>query len=371
MAKVATDFEKIIQQERIADRGDILLCFAGRERKKNEALAQKIFSKDRRQSAPSKLKPGAGPSLASRVGITKKVRIQVLLFVPSFSKPTSERSLTFFSTHNQPRTASLGPKALPAGNIDGDWTHDLHGTVNGGGNGGRGRNNNGNSAGAGGLASRISAPGGGRSAPTAASMGNGNNNSRRRAEQKAARVAAAMERSGAMADVQMTSVANVVPTGPAIKQGLSIRGLAGPFAVMAQNFAPGTTAADIESAMTPVGGEMLDCRIIKTTPLILAEMVFATKEGGDAVISTFNNQTADGRIIKVYPKPGGYKEPTTRPANGRSTSSNFVDGMNGFPEATQEDNGGLYSDDLVRKAGNNNNNNNNRRGRNFNRGGRR
>ncbi|KAK0375782.1 hypothetical protein CLIM01_06882 [Colletotrichum limetticola] len=328
MAKVATDFEKIIQQ--------------GRERKKNEALAQKIFSKDRRQSAPSKLKPGAGPSLASRVGITKK-----------------------------PRTASLGLKALPAGNIDGDWTHDLHGTVNGGG---RGRNNNGNSAGAGGLASRISAPGGGggRAASTTASMGNGNNShSRRRAEQKAARVAAAMERSGAMADVQMTSVANVVPTGPAIKQGLSIRGLAGPFAVMAQNFAPGTTAADIESAMTPVGGEMLDCRIIKTTPLILAEMVFATKEGGDAVISTFNNQTADGRIIKVYPKPGGYKEPTTRPANARSTSSNFVDGMNGFPEATQEDNGGLYSDDLVRKAGNNNNNNNNRRGRNFNRGGRR
>ncbi|KXH41347.1 hypothetical protein CNYM01_12739 [Colletotrichum nymphaeae SA-01] len=342
MAKVATDFEKIIQQERNADQGDILLRYAGRERKKNEALAQKIFSKDRRQSAPSKLKPGAGPSLASRVGITKK-----------------------------PRTASLGPKALPAGNIDGDWTHDLHGTVNGGGNGGRGRNNNGNSAGAGGLASRISAPGGGggRPAPTAASMGNGNNNSRRRAEQKAARVAAAMERSGAMADVQMTSVANVVSTGPAIKQGLSIRGLAGPFAVMAQNFAPGTTAADIESAMTPVGGEMLDCRIIKTTPLILAEMVFATKEGGDAVISTFNNQTADGRIIKVYPKPGGYKEPTTRPANGRSTSSNFVDGMNGFPEATQEDNGGLYSDDLVRKAGNNNNNT--RRGRNFNRGGRR
>ncbi|KAL2878617.1 hypothetical protein SGCOL_006087 [Colletotrichum sp. CLE4] len=337
MAKVATDFEKIIQQ--------------GRERKKNEALAQKIFSKDRRQSAPSKLKPGAGPSLASRVGITKK-----------------------------PRTASLGPKPLPAGNIDGDWTHDLHGTVNNGGGRG-GRNNNGNSAGAGGLASRISAPGGGRSAPGAASNGGNNNNRRadRRAEQKAARVAAAIERSGAMADVQMTSIANVVPTGPAIRQGLSIRGLAGPFAVMAQNFAPGTTAADIESAMTPVGGEMLSCRIIKTTPLILAEMVFATKEGGDAVISTFNNQTADGRIIKVYPKPGGYKEPSARPTNTRSTSSNFVDGMNGFPETMEENNGGLYSDDLVRNVGGNGNNhnsssgnnNNNRRGRNLNRGGRR
>ncbi|GKT43712.1 putative RNA-binding proteinc [Colletotrichum spaethianum] len=348
MAKVATDFERIIQEgslvplvELVAKWG--LFCStAGRERKKNEALAQKIFSKDRRQSAPTKLKPGAGPSLASRVGVKK------------------------LPPPHQQRTASLGPKALPAGNIDGDWTHDLHGTVNGsGGGGGRGRNNGGN-AGAGGLASRISAPGG-RPAPAAAA------NSRRgdrRGDQRAAKVAAAIERSGGMADVQMTSAPISAPTGPAVKKGLSIRGLAGPFAVMAQNFAPGTTAADIESAMTPVGGEMLSCRIIKTSPLIVAEMVFATKEGGDAVIDTFNNQTADGRIIKVYPKPGGYKESVaangSRPANVRSTSSHVVDGTNGFPEQMEEDDGGLYSDRMVGGG-----NSGNRRGRGFNRGGRR
>lgn len=112
----------------------------------------------------------------------------------------------------------------------------------------------------------------------------------RRNEQRAARVANAIERSDATADVQMTPA-------PAARPGLSIRGLAGPFAVMAQNFAPGTTAADIESAMTPVGGEMLSCRILKTTPLLVAEMVFATKEGGDAVISTFNNQTVSVRMF--------------------------------------------------------------------------
>ncbi|KAJ0343061.1 hypothetical protein COL922a_000388 [Colletotrichum nupharicola] len=312
MAKVATEFEKIIQE--------------GRERKKNEALAQKIFSKDRRQSAPSKLKPGAGPSLASRVGVNK-------------------------------RTASLGPKAVPAGNIDGDWTHDLHGTVSGGRNG----------AGAGGLASRISAPGG---KPSAATMSRRNE---RRNEQRAARVANAIERSDATADVQMT------PAPPA-RPGLSIRGLAGPFAVMAQNFAPGTTAADIESAMTPVGGEMLSCRILKTTPLLVAEMVFVTKEGGDAVISTFNNQTADGRVIKVYPKPGGYKD-TNAPAstNGfrdaRPTSSNVIDGSNGFPEPVQADNtggNGLYSDKMVgRGNGGGGGGGGNRRGRGWNRGGRR
>ncbi|KAJ0365161.1 hypothetical protein COL154_004656 [Colletotrichum chrysophilum] len=311
MAKVATEFEKIIQE--------------GRERKKNEALAQKIFSKDRRQSAPSKLKPGAGPSLASRVGVNK-------------------------------RTASLGPKAVPAGNIDGDWTHDLHGTVSGGRNG----------AGAGGLASRISAPGG---KPSAATMSRRNE---RRNEQRAARVANAIERSDATADVQMTPA-------PAARPGLSIRGLAGPFAVMAQNFAPGTTAADIESAMTPVGGEMLSCRILKTTPLLVAEMVFATKEGGDAVISTFNNQTADGRVIKVYPKPGGYKD-TNAPAstNGfrdaRPTSSNVIDGSNGFPEPVQADNtggNGLYSDKMVGRGNGGGGGGGNRRGRGWNRGGRR
>jgi hypothetical protein len=42
-----------------------------RERKKNEQLATKIFSSNRRQSAPSKLRSQPGGSLADRVGIKK------------------------------------------------------------------------------------------------------------------------------------------------------------------------------------------------------------------------------------------------------------------------------------------------------------
>lgn len=86
---------------------------------------------------------------------------------------------------------------------------------------------------------------------------------------------------------QQVNIRNA-PTGPS--KGLSIRGLAGPFPVMAQNFAPGTTAADIESAMTPIGGEMESCRIIKTQPLILVEMVFVSREGGQRIIETFNDK---------------------------------------------------------------------------------
>lgn len=78
MAKVATDFEKIInegQQKRPphphVNPCPVLIPLSGRERKKNEALADRIFSKNRRQSAPSKLKAPTGPSLASRVGVKK------------------------------------------------------------------------------------------------------------------------------------------------------------------------------------------------------------------------------------------------------------------------------------------------------------
>ncbi|KAL9073746.1 MAG: hypothetical protein Q9161_002784 [Pseudevernia consocians] len=92
---------------------------------------------------------------------------------------------------------------------------------------------------------------------------------------------------------------------------ISIRGTAGPYVVIGSNFAPGTTAADIESAMVPSGSEMQSCRIITSTPTVMAEMVFAEKHNAESVISTFNNKKADGRILYVYMKVGG---PTPSPA---------------------------------------------------------
>lgn len=89
-------------------------------------------------------------------------------------------------------------------------------------------------------------------------------------------------------DPELQQQANVAKP-PA--RGMTIRGLAGPFTVMAQNFAPGTSAADIESAMTPVGGEILSCKFVKTKPIIIVEMEFASREGGERVIETFNDKT--------------------------------------------------------------------------------
>ena len=71
---------------------------------------------------------------------------------------------------------------------------------------------------------------------------------------------------------------------------ISIMGTAGPYIVIGSNFAPGTTAADIESAMIPTGGEMLSCRILSASPTVIAEMVFSEKHNAESVISTFNNK---------------------------------------------------------------------------------
>jgi hypothetical protein len=142
---------------------------------------------------------------------------------------------------------------MPAsGNVNGEWTHDLHDSLNGSGS----------------LMSRTTAPG-------------------PRAAKRKQKPAAGLDRMDLDSDA-VKRQANVIKP-PAM--GLTIRGLAGPFPVMAQNFAPGTTAADIESAMTPIGGEMSSCKIIKTSPFIIVEMVFVSREGGERVIETFNDKT--------------------------------------------------------------------------------
>ncbi|KAM3563844.1 hypothetical protein ARSEF4850_002143 [Beauveria asiatica] len=320
MAPVAKEFDKIIQD--------------GRERKKNEALASKIFSKGRRQSAPPKLKAAAGPSLASRVGVRK---------IP-------QRAIT------SGRRASV-----PSGNVHGEWTHDLHHTVRGG-------------AVATALGSRVTLPGGQNMSKRAATrqakmaaavadamdidnFGPGNNNSRNK-------VAAA-----ARSQVNVRAAAAVAPQQ---QHGISIRGIAGPYAIMGQNFAPGTTPADVESAMTPIGGEMIRCEVVKTQPFLMMEMVFASREGAERVIDTFNDKTADGRILKVYPKVGGYQhsvgsstgqQQSLSKGGRQQRNEQVVDGTMGFAGGdlmqsvaghNSKQSGDLFSDKMIaggRRAG--------------------
>ncbi|KAI2631029.1 hypothetical protein GGR54DRAFT_182248 [Hypoxylon sp. NC1633] len=319
-AQHATEFEKIIN--------------AGRERKKNEALAARIFKKTkdnkRRASAPS-----AG-SLASRAGVNKRVS--------SGARPS-------------------------AGNINGEWAHDLHNSRTKNAKARQDPNS---------LAARIHAPG--------TTLPRSKNNQRNTRPNRAAQLANAFERTtSSPATAKQHMNVQQSSTAQSSRQGMTIRGLAGPSAVMAQNFAPGTTAADIESAMTPVGGIVSSCRLVKTQPIVIAEIIFESKEGADRVVEMFNNKTADGRTIQVYPKPdSAYRTPAVPVPTGpraqrghenRSGGNNvIVDGSMGFDDVMDTDlfddrssNGGLYSDSMVPKSRANGTNgyNNSRRGRGF------
>ncbi|WEW59806.1 hypothetical protein PRK78_005286 [Emydomyces testavorans] len=77
---------------------------------------------------------------------------------------------------------------------------------------------------------------------------------------------------------------------------LNIKGRAvGPTVVLGSNFAPGTTAEDIQSAFEPVGGRMMRCRLVSTYPAVMAEMMFADRRGADDVVTKFNNQKLLGK----------------------------------------------------------------------------
>lgn len=67
--------------------------------------------------------------------------------------------------------------------------------------------------------------------------------------------------------------------------------------VVVRNLANGTTAADLESAMIPVGGNVLSCRITSERPNVVAELVFEAKEGADNVVDTFNNQNVSFQVL--------------------------------------------------------------------------
>ncbi|KAJ5642037.1 hypothetical protein N7490_006037 [Penicillium lividum] len=92
-------------------------------------------------------------------------------------------------------------------------------------------------------------------------------------------------------------------SGP--KGGLSIKGASGPFIVVGSNFAAGTTAADIQSALESTTGPMLSCRVIDHHPTVTAEFVFENKFSAESLVANFHNQRADGRILSMVLKPTG------------------------------------------------------------------
>lgn len=98
---------------------------------------------------------------------------------------------------------------------------------------------------------------------------------------------------------------------------INIRGAAGPYCVVASNFAPGTTAADIESVMAPIGGEMVGCKLLSSTPTVIVEMVFVERSGADNVIAMFNNK----KVCMRFPRHKTWQLTQSRPMVEYSTST--------------------------------------------------
>ncbi|KAL4764830.1 uncharacterized protein BDW70DRAFT_128922 [Aspergillus foveolatus] len=80
--------------------------------------------------------------------------------------------------------------------------------------------------------------------------------------------------------------------------GINIKGASSaPPVVIGSNFAPGTTAADIESAIEPVSGKIISCWITSQKPTVTAEITFAETSSAEKAVANFHNQRADGRIL--------------------------------------------------------------------------
>ncbi|KAF2997556.1 hypothetical protein E8E13_000708 [Curvularia kusanoi] len=243
-----------------------------REQKKKESLAQQFLGSRGRTATPT-----SGSGAKSR---------------QNAEKPTLLSRISGGANVQKGRSAS----AKPSGNIDGKWQHDLH-KVN---------NPNGPPARAGKLGRTASA--------------------------------SQIDRNSRTYD-KFASVINRNANGRSDSApGFSIRGVAstGPFTVIASNFAPGTTASDIESVMAPHGGEFYGCKMLTASPTVMVELTFATREGAQNVIATFNNQKADGRTLYVYLKETpasanalAHSRPTPAARTGQGLDDMEVDGARG------------------------------------------
>jgi hypothetical protein len=78
---------------------------------------------------------------------------------------------------------------------------------------------------------------------------------------------------------------------------MTIKGASGPFVVIGSNFAPGTTAADIQSAIEPISGPMLTCRVTSHHPTVTAEFAFGEKWCAENAVANFHNQRVSGQQV--------------------------------------------------------------------------
>lgn len=106
---------------------------------------------------------------------------------------------------------------------------------------------------------------------------NANNNARARAGR------------GEVLQVAGSAVSSTSRNSQQQSAALTIRGLAGPHVVEVRNLAPGTTAADVEEAMGRENIDVHSCRLLQTSPTVIADIVCVSKDDADK-IAKFDGQ---------------------------------------------------------------------------------
>ncbi|OOQ82368.1 hypothetical protein PEBR_39329 [Penicillium brasilianum] len=151
--------------------------------------------------------------------------------------------------------------------------------------------------------------------------------------------------------------ATVRPAPP----GMTIKGSSGPFVVVGGNFAPGTTAADIQSAIEPISGPMLSCIVTSSHPTVTAEFTFSEKWCAENAVANFHNQRADGRLLSLKLQAAGtqirtpstsfndLREQADRERRNRRAEPTLQDGRYGFDDTggALVSEAGLYSDEMM------------------------
>lgn len=85
-------------------------------------------------------------------------------------------------------------------------------------------------------------------------------------------------------------------------RGINIKGASvAPPVVIGSNFAPGTTAADIQSALEPVSGKIVSCWITSQKPTVSAEITFAEKSSAEKAVANFHNQRVGELTLEGTP----------------------------------------------------------------------
>lgn len=72
--------------------------------------------------------------------------------------------------------------------------------------------------------------------------------------------------------------------------------------VIGSNFAPGTTAADIQSTLEPMSGQILKCWVTSHEPTVTAEITFAEKWAAENAIANLHNQRVRSLTVIVLPR---------------------------------------------------------------------